>query len=301
MGILDEYYRVIRTLPAWLAHPLELLPPELACGIHELRLRAGQGIFLTMNGVPSLLQQLPACPAGLRELRLTALQMEEILYALCGGSVHTHQTELAQGYVTAPGGCRVGIAGRFIVRDGQLVLQKATSINFRIARNVPVPVPPELCGVLQKGGFTGLLVAGEPGSGKTTLLRKIAEELGRSERTTAVIDERGELFPEAFGPAPPNVDVLAGVPKGAAIQMALRTLSPQAILLDELGGAGESAALEQGFFGGVDFIASVHASGLEDVRRRPQVQYLLQRGMIKHLVLLQGRYSPGKIREVRPV
>ncbi len=57
--------------------------------------------------------------------------------------------------------------------------------------------------------------------------------------TTAVIDERGELFPEAFGPAPPNVDVLAGVPKGAAIQMALRTLSPQTILLDELGGAGE--------------------------------------------------------------
>ena len=25
---MDEYYRVIRTLPAWLAHPLELLPPE---------------------------------------------------------------------------------------------------------------------------------------------------------------------------------------------------------------------------------------------------------------------------------
>ena len=203
--------------------------------------------------------------------------MEEILYALCGGSVHTHQTELAQGYVTAVGGCRAGIAGRFVVRNGQLVLQKITSVNFRIAR---------------------LLIAGEPGSGKTTLLRRVAEELGIAGRTTAVIDERGELFPEIFGPVPPNVDVLAGVPKEAAIQMALRTLSPQVILLDELGGTGESAAVERGFFGGVDFIASIHASGFEDARRRPQVSYLLQRGIIKYFVLLRGKRTPGEIQEM---
>lgn len=298
---MDEYYRVIRSLPAWLAHPLERLPPQLAGRVHELRLRTGHSIVLTISGAPTLLQELPECPAALRELRLTALQMEEILYALCGGSVHTHQTELAQGYVTAPGGCRAGIAGRYAVRDGQLVLQRVTSINFRIARKVPLELPPELQSILQKGGFTGLLVAGEPGSGKTTLLRQTAAELGRIGRTTAVADERGELFPEAFGPAPPGVDVLAGVPKEAAVQMALRTLSPQVILLDELGGTEESAALEQGFFGGADFIASVHASGMEDLCRRPQVQYLLQRGMIRCVVLLQGRCSPGEIQEMRMI
>lgn len=263
LELVDEYYRVIRSLPAWLAHPLEQLPSELACSIHELRFRTDQRISLTMSGIPLLLGELPECPASLRALRLTALQMEEILYALCGGSVHTHQTELAQGYVTAVGGCRAGIAGRFVVRNGQLVLQKITSVNFRIARNIPIFLPPELCNVLRTGNFAGLIIAGEPGSGKTTLLRRVAEELGIAGRTTAVIDERGELFPEIFGPVPPNVDVLAGVPKEAAIQMALRTLSPQVILLDELGGTGESAAVERGFFSGVDFIASIHASGFE--------------------------------------
>ena len=295
---MDEYYRVIRSLPAWLAHPLEQLPSELACSIHELRFRTDQRISLTMSGMPLLLGELPECPASLRALRLTALQMEEILYALCGGSVHTHQTELAQGYVTAVGGCRAGIAGRFVVRNGQLVLQKITSVNFRIARNIPIFLPPELCNVLRTGNFAGLLIAGEPGSGKTTLLRRVAEELGIAGRTTAVIVERGELFPEIFGPVPPNVDVLAGVPKEAAIQMALRTLSPQVILLDELGGTGESAAVERGFFSGVDFIASIHASGFEDARRRPPVSSLLQRGIIKYYVLRRGQATPGEIQEM---
>lgn len=296
---MDEYYRVIRSLPTWLAHPLEMLPPETACNVQELRLRTGHGIVLTMHGQQFWAEELPACPPALRGIRLSAMQMEEIFYALCGGSVHTHQTELSQGYLTAPGGCRAGIAGRFVVRDGQLVLQKATSINFRVARCIPAALPQELQEILRKGNFAGLLFAGEPGSGKTTLLRQTAAELGRMGRTTAVIDERGELFPEAFGRVPPGVDVLAGVPKEAAIQMALRTLAPQVILLDELGGTEESFALERGFFSGVDFIASVHASGPDDAMRRPQVKYLVRRGMIKILVLLQSRSTPGKVREIR--
>ena len=95
------------------------------------------------------------------------------------------------------------------------------------------------------------------------------------------------------------MDVLAGVPKKDAVQMALRTLSPQVILLDELGGLEEAAALEQGFFGGVDFIASIHASSADEALCRPQVQYLCQRGMLRALVALQGRNPPGQIREVK--
>ena len=80
--------------------------------------------------------------------------------------------------------------------------------------------------------------------------------------------------------------------------MALRTLAPQVILLDELGSLEETMALEQGFFSGVDFIASIHAPDAAQARCRPQVQTLLQRGMLRQLVLLTGRQNPGCIREV---
>ena len=60
----------------------------------------------------------------------------------------------------------------------------------------------------------------------------------------------------------------------------------------------ETMALEQGFFSGVDFIASIHAPDAAQAQCRPQVQALLQRGMLRQLVILAGRETPGCIREV---
>ena len=81
--------------------------------------------------------------------------------------------------------------------------------------------------------------------------------------------------------------------------MALRTLSPQVLLLDELGGMDEVSALEQGLFSGVDFIATLHAATPEEATLRPQVKYLMNLSAVKVLVWLSGRNAPGKIREVR--
>ena len=139
-------------------------------------------------------------------------------------------------------------------------------------------------------------IMGESGSGKTTLLRTIARTLAELQRLVAVIDERGELFPPE-GPLPP-LERIGGGDKARAVQMALRTLAPQVILLDELGSLEETMALEQGFFSGVDFIASIHAPDAAQAQCRPQVQALLQRGMLRQLVILAGRETPGCIREV---
>ena len=94
-------------------------------------------------------------------------------------------------------------------------------------------------------------------------------------------------------------DILSGIPKGQAVQMALRTLSPQVILLDELGGMDELYALEQGLFSGVEFIATLHAASWEEAARRPQVQYLQKCGALHVAVLLKGRTAPGQLKEVR--
>ena len=110
-------------------------------------------------------------------MRLNALQIEEIFHTLCNGSVHTHERELAEGYLTTAVGNRVGVAGQFVQREGQCIaLQKVTSLNLRIARSCVIPLPPALDKLLEQH-FTGLLVVGEPGSGKTTLLRTIARTL----------------------------------------------------------------------------------------------------------------------------
>ena len=310
---MDEYYQVVQTLPQWLARPLEQLPSEDAETVHELRLRLGCAPQFTVQGCSCTPTQLAPELNALQTMQLTPLQMEEILFTLCGGSVHTHQTEIlftlcggsvhthqteiAQGYVTLENGCRAGLGGRFLQNPEQgTVLQELTSVNLRIAREKTVPLPQELTAAL-RGHFIGMLLVGEPGSGKTTLLRSIARELVRQQKILSVIDERRELF---AGNAPGEaLDVLAGLPKGQAVQMALRSLSPQVILLDELGGLDEVTALEQGLFSGVDFIATLHAATPEEATMRPQVKYLMERGAVRVLVWLTGRQAPGCIGEVR--
>ena len=273
---MDEYYQVVQALPQWLARPLGQLPSKDAETVHELRLRLGCAPQFTVQGCSCTPTQLAPELNALQTMQLTPLQMEEILFTLCGGSVHTHQTEIAQGYVTLENGCRAGLGGRFLQNPEQgTVLQELTSVNLRIAREKTVPLPPELTTALQ-GHFIGMLLVGEPGSGKTTLLRSFA----------------GNIHGEAL-------DVLAGLPKGQAVQMALRTLSPQVILLDELGGLDEVTALEQGLFSGVDFVATLHAATPEEATMRPQVKYLMERGAVRVLVWLTGRQAPGCIGEVR--
>ena len=292
---MDEYYRAVRALPTWLAAPLAQLPAQTVVHIQELRLRTDCAVTFTVQGRQCSASALPGCPPALVAMRLDALQIEEIFHTLCNGSVHTHERELSEGYLTTAAGNRVGVAGQFVQREGQCItLQKVTSLNLRIARSCYIHLPLELDKLLEQH-FTGLVV-GEPGSGKTTLLRTIARTLAERQRLVAVVDERGELFPPE-GPLPP-LERIGGVDKARAVQMALRTLAPQVILLDELGSLEETMALEQGFFSGVDFIASIHAPDAAQAQCRPQVQALLQRGMLRQLVVLAGRETPGCIQEV---
>ena len=295
---MDAYRQVVEALPDFLARPLCSIAPETASRIHEIRLRAGCLIWVNLNGSLCPAAQLPGCPSVLKSLRPTQLQLEEAFYHLCDGSVHTHQSELAGGYITLPGGHRVGVGGKYLVHpeDG-IVLQTVHSLDLRIARIKQISLPWQLIQQL-KGHFVGMLISGEPDSGKTTLLRNMIAFLAEQGRAVSVIDEREELWPPSYQHSRPPVDFIAGLPKGQAIQMALRTLAPQIIVLDELGNMEEVTQLEQGFFSGVDCIASLHAASLEEALCRPQVMYMKQNHMLRVMVQLTGRQAPGQIREV---
>ena len=187
---MDEYYQVVQTLPQWLARPLGQLPSEDAETVHELRLRRGCAPQFTVQGCGCTPTQLAPELNALQTMQLTPLQMEEILFTLCGGSVHTHQTEIAQGYVTLENGCRAGLGGRFLQNPEQgTVLQELTSVNLRIAREKTVPLPQELTAAL-RGHFIGMLLVGEPGSGKTTLLRIL---MGLEEPTSGIVQGIGQV------------------------------------------------------------------------------------------------------------
>lgn len=118
-----------------------------------------------------------------------------------------------------------------------------------------------------------MLIAGKPLCGKTTVLRDLARRLGESHRVT-LIDSRNELSASFHGTPTLdiglNTDALCECSKTDGIMLALRTLSPEVIICDEIGNDG--SAVEQALFCGVKIIASAHAASLDELYRRPQTR-----------------------------
>lgn len=86
-----------------------------------------------------------------------------------------------------------------------------------------------------------------------------------------MIDSRNELSGSVRGTpmldVGLNTDVLCGAEKSEGIMLALRSLSPEIIICDEIG--NDAAAVEQAVFCGVKVIASAHAGSLTELQRRP--------------------------------
>ena len=281
-------------LPDFLRAALAQVPEDVRTRTTEIRMRAGGTVALT----------LPEGPMRLDGPRLTGEDLNQVLRSLCGYSVHSYTEDIARGYLTLPGGHRAGVCGTAALERGAVsAVREISSVNLRIAREVPGAAA-ELCRKLYANGqLPGVLIAGAPGSGKTTLLRDLARGLSDTySRRVAVVDERGELA-GARGGEPnchvgANTDVLTGYPKGEGIMLALRALSPEVIVCDELGGEADAAALEAALHGGVSFAATVHAGSAQQALRRPVVKRLLGSGAFDWLVQLEGAGRPCKIAEL---
>lgn len=237
---------------------------------------------------------------------VTKQEIDATLSRMCSFSLHTYQQNLVDGYITLAGGHRVGICGT-AVNDKSIItsVREISSLNIRIAREVYGASRK----ILDKVFFehvSSLILAGPPSSGKTTLIRDMARELsggfGCCYRKVVITDERGEIAAVKEGipqnDIGVNSDVICGFPKGTAIMNALRSMSPEIIICDEVGTREEIDAIEYGLNSGVKFILTVHASSCEELKRKRQIRMLLDTGEFRNVVLLKSGRVPGIIDKI---
>lgn len=212
-----------------------------------------QELRLRMNAPPELVGA-----EGSKWLRGN-VRGEDLAYVVNAASRYSPwcAKTMAQGYLTAPGGHRIGICGVYSAAGS---FQEITSLCIRIARDVP--------GVAQKLGYLSgsVLILGAPGWGKTTLLRDLARQLSQSQ-TVCVVDERGELFPEGIARGK-RMDILTGCPKPQGMEMLLRTMAPAYIAVDEITAEADCLGLTQAANCGVKLLATAHAADLQDLKQR---------------------------------
>ncbi len=229
--------------------------------------------------------------------------LESLWLEICRGAVYQFETQLENGYVPLPGGHRVGVCGSYSKNeDGRPRIHEISSLNFRICRDIVGIAERLFPKLLCDGKFCSTLIVSEPCGGKTTLLTDLVRVLSQKGFRTAVVDERGEIASVFSGIPQKNLgalaDVLDGYPKPYGMMIALRTLSPQVLVCDEIGTDAETEKMLEAMNAGVPVLATAHARDEEELFSRPQIRRLKDAGALSKIVLLKGARSPGRIRKV---
>lgn len=248
------------------------LEPWFDCpGLEEVRLRVGQPVQLYYHNA----ERLVTCSSGTRFV--TEADCRQIYESICFHSVYAWERELEQGFLTLPGGFRVGMAGRAVTQDGCIRrVDCPTFFNFRIAREC-VGCADRLIPFLfdDAGSPLPMLILSPPGCGKTTMLRDIARKLSQMPNTrVAVVDERSEIAGCREGMPQnelgPRCDVLDACPKEQGMMWMIRVMSPDVLICDELGTTGDFAAVSAAIHCGICVIASAHARTVKQMLARWQ-------------------------------
>ena len=257
----------------------------------EFRLRAGQPLSVLL-------------PEG--ELSLDVTVEPEDLETLCDlaaeFSRYAAAETLREGYLPVRGGCRVGLCGTAVMKDGvNTNLKNFSSAVIRVARERKGIADGVLPQLFDGGRFCNTLVLSPPGGGKTTLLRELIRKLSESGLRLSLIDERGEVAVLYRGEPQmdvgPRTDVLDACPKAIGIPMVLRVMNPQIIAVDEITVREDLKAMSLAAGCGVGLLATIHAADVPELLEKPLYRQLIEDRVFRRAVRII-RTDAGRMYEV---
>lgn len=317
---MKSFMQAISCLPPQISQTLAKVDDLSKSRCIEVCFRVGQPIVLNLIGSCRFVSEVSQQNTRVLECdyhkiptaRIGREEMDAMLRRLLEYSIHTHASELHEGYITLRGGHRAGFCGSFVRTDENgypYRIQKIQSIHLRIARQKPHLADPLIACCNREKRLCSFLIVGPPASGKTTLLRDFARAVSCGECCSryykvSVLDERNEICAMADGTPQFSLgvqtDCFTGYPKPLAAAMAIRALSPELLVMDELAGIEELNAVRDSFYCGVRTAATVHASSVEELRHSSLGRELLQSECFDYLVVLDGS-KPGVIQEISSV
>lgn len=279
--------------------------------IEEIRIRAGRPICIRRSGQENYLdlsgnfikeQDGAYC--------VDEEEMEAMLQHICHYSLYAFEDELKQGFITTAGGHRIGLAGQVVLNDDGSVrtIKHIYYMNIRIAHQIKGAADGVLPCLYQGNSIKNTLIISPPGCGKTTLLRDLVRQISNGSREhpglcVGLVDERSEIAGSYLGHPQNDVglrtDVLDACPKAKGMMMLLRSMAPQVIAVDELGGEEDMKALHMAASCGTRMIATVHGENIEDAADRLGREEFAEKCLFELFLVLSRKEGVPVILDIR--
>jgi len=254
--------------------------------LEEIRVRINRPLELVLNGEFITFD----------DLHVNEVDGQFILNQLSGFSRYKFEEELKQGYITVTGGHRVGFVGRSVLEKGSIKqIQSISSFNIRIASEKIDVAQPMIRSIVNRDSYHNTLIIGPPQSGKTTLLRDLCRLIGTgwgtmTAKKVGVVDERSEIAGSKNGiphyQVGKRTDVLDGCPKSEGMMLMIRSMSPEVIVVDEIGSHQDIEAIQETIRSGVRLICTLHSDSYQSVLRSKQLSPLIENNYFNRFVIL---------------
>ena len=290
----DLFIHLKKYLPHNVLESIQILTEETKDKISEIRLRLSRACTITIGNENVVLLNKSG-----NTLFLDENEISDCFKNICENSVYKYESEIKKGYITLNGGFRVGFCG---TKSESGFVKDISSLNFRISKDIENASKDIYPLLFDDEKIYSSLIISSPCAGKTTILSDIARKLSRKKIRVSIVDERCEIAAVHKGRPQKDVgdycDVLDNYAKGEGMMIALRSLSPQVIICDEIGSDEDVKAMIQAMNAGVPVIATAHGDSLSSFVHRPQMQQLIKSGAVERLFFLTGAHQPGVLRQM---
>lgn len=296
----ENLKKILRYFPSRLSEALENLDDWSIAHLYEINIRSSLPVVLSVNNRRGFLTQSGRFTnfytSGL--LTLDENEVKQVFERMCQYSVYAQTNNIINGFITIENGCRVGVYGTAVNEENSIVsVRNISGLNVRIASEYS-GISESICNMFASEK-NNVLICGPPTSGKTTLLKDLCKNLSDCYGyKLSVIDERSEFKDYYMGF---NTDVLCGYPKAEGAMIALRTLSPEIIVFDELGSVTEVETVLQGVNSGVAFVMSIHCRNKNEAFMKKQVKRLLDFKAVDYLAFLKNKAEVEEIVSLKEI
>ena len=264
--------------------------------LEELRIKVNKPIFVHIGSKEEVWDYIA-----------TPEDIKYIMQRISNYSIYAFEDEIRQGYITIKGGHRVGLCGICVIENNSIkTIKDISSINIRACKEIIGCADKVMPYITHNNSVHNTIIISPPKCGKTTLLRDITRHISQGDKNknfngknVSIIDERSEIAGSFKGIPQMEVgdrtDVLDNCPKSQGIMMAIRSMSPDVIVCDEIGTQKDMESILMALNSGISLITTIHGFGIEDLYKRLVFKDIVENYVFSRGIVLSNKKGIGTI------